>query len=192
VPALLRDSGDASPNASGGPSSAAPPTVRNSDGGTPSVQNSPEPAKPAPAGWRLHRDPSGFSIAVPVGWQESREGSLVEFRDPDSDRFLRVDQRAAAGSDPYEDWLAQQPSVSRQLPGYRDDRIRPLRYRGWPAADWEYIWGRPGSLTHVLNRNVVPNDDRAYALYFSTPHAEWERDRAEYFTVFVETFSPAP
>jgi hypothetical protein len=174
-----RDDGSA-PEASPSPS----PTVSSSP------TASPEAAAPPPAGFVLHRDPTGFSIAVPRGWREERDGSIVDFRDPTSGRFIRIDQRADPRTDPYDDWIARQPTYEQELPGYDLIRIANAEYRGWPTADWEFRWGARGSeRSHVLIRNVVPNQFHGYALYWSTPDAQWKKDLL-YFDVFVRTFAP--
>ena len=170
----------------------APPTDRGAAAGgavPPGTTSSPEPAAPPPVGFRLHRDPTGFSIAVPNGWRAVRDGTLVDFRDPDSSRFLRIDQRSNPRGDPYDDWIGQQPEVAKRLAGYDLKRIARVRYRGWPTADWEFTWGSGAAPLHVLNRNVVPNQFRAYALYWSTSDSRWAVDR-ELFDVIASTFSP--
>ncbi|MFL6129368.1 MAG: hypothetical protein ACJ73E_09920 [Mycobacteriales bacterium] len=151
---------------------------------------SPEPAAPPPAGFRLHRDPTGFSIAVPTGWREERDGSLVDFRDPTSSRFIRIDQRNNPRTDPYDDWIRQEPTSKQRLPGYDLIRIGAVQYRGWPTADWEFTWGpRGGQRSHVRIRNVVPNDFHGYAIYWSTTDGQWTQD-LPYFDVLVRTFAP--
>lgn len=168
------------------PVSSAPPTDRGADAST----SSPEAAAPPPPGFRLHRDPTGFSIAVPDGWREVRDGTLVDFRDPTSSRLIRIDQRPNPRYDPYADWLSQEPAVKARLPGYDLDRIAVVQYRGWPTADWEFTWGAPGrERIHVLNRSVVPHSGRGYALYWSTPDSQWTDD-LDLFATFVSTFSP--
>ncbi len=153
---------------------------------------SPEPAAPPPAGFVLHRDPSGFSIAVPRGWRLERDGSIVDFRDPTSSRFIRIDQRADPRTEPYDDWIAREPTYKADLPGYDLIRIANVMYRNWPTADWEFSWGARGSeRSHVLIRNVVPNEYHGYALYWSTTDARWKKD-LPYFETFVRTFAPKP
>lgn len=191
LPRILDDSRTGTPPASN--PVPAPPTDRGAAAGGTVPQpgtSSPEPAALPPAGFRLHRDPTGFSIAVPTGWRAVRDGNLVDFRDPDSNRFLRIDQRTNPRGDPYDDWISQQPEVAKQLAGYDLKRIARVQYRGWPTADWEFTWGARTAQLHVLNRNVVPSRLRAYALYWSTSDSRWVADR-ELFDVIASTFSPA-
>jgi hypothetical protein len=184
VPYLInrsREGGIGSPQAT--PSSAVPTT-------SPSSMASPVAAAAPPAGFQLHRDQTGFSIAVPNGWREERDGSIVDFPDPTSSRFIRIDQRADPRTDPYDDWIGLEPAYKQRLPGYRLIRIANVEYRDWRTADWEFTWGAPGSeRSHVIIRNVVPNEFHGYALYWSTPDSHWKKD-LPYFDTFVRTFAP--
>jgi serine/threonine protein kinase len=193
IPVLV---GRDEPAGSAGPAASpvVPPEPQATDragNSSSTATSSPEPAATPPAGFGLHQDPTGFSIAVPEGWTVSRDGGLVDFRDPDSTRFLRVDQRSNPRTDPYEDWLARSKALAPQLPGYELKRISLVGYRGWPAADWEYLWSPSGQdRQHVLIRNVVSSRTRGYALYFSAPDRTWTTD-LRIFDVFTRTFSPA-
>jgi hypothetical protein len=175
-------------DASGSPPQAGPKSASPTDPASGSPR--PEAAAPPPAGFRLHRDRTGFSIAIPSGWREERDGSIVDFRDPTSSRFIRIDQRADPRTDPYDDWIGLEPTYKRRLPGYDLLRIENVPYRGWPAADWEFTWGASGSeRSHVRIRNVVPNQYHGYALYWSTTDSGWTKD-LPYFDIFVRTFAP--
>jgi hypothetical protein len=172
----------------GSASEAGPPPAPTTTG--PPATPSPPAAAPPPAGFVLHRDPTGFSIAVPRGWRQERNGSTVDFRDPDSGRFIRIDQRADPSTAPYDDWVSREATYKAELPGYDLVRIANVIYRGWPTADWEFTWGARGSeRSHVLIRNVVPNQQHGYALYWSTADTRWTKD-LPYFDVFVRTFAP--
>ena len=58
------------------------------------------------------------------------------------------------------------------------------------AADWEFTFYEDGQLTHVLNRNILVNSHRAYALYWSTAATRWTSSY-HLFRVFAATFRPA-
>jgi len=130
-----------------------------------------------PAGMRSYTDPTGFSVAVPAGWQVDRRGGRVYLRDPASPAYLLVDQTTDPAADPVADWRTQEQVVSRRLSNYRLIGIRPVRMGQWRGADWEFTHGRG---THVLNRNLVTGPNRAYALYWSAPDSAWSRSRAEF------------
>jgi eukaryotic-like serine/threonine-protein kinase len=142
-----------------------------------------------PAGFRLHRDPTGFTVAVPRGWTRSKRGTSVFFRDPGGSSYLQVDTTTKPKPDALKDWRKQEASVARRFPGYQRLRLERVNYRGWNAADWEFTW-RSGGTVHVLNRNIRVNNRRAYALYWSVPANEWVVRRNDFNTV-AATFAPA-
>jgi hypothetical protein len=144
-----------------------------------------------PSGFVLHRDRTGFSVAIPAGWRAVRNDPRVDFREPGGGRFLRIDQTDSPKGDPLTDWQNQETFVSNKLPGYR--LVRPIArvdYRGWDAADWEFTWTSGGTTIHVLNRNVVPRPTKAYALYWSVPDSQWDSSR-RIFDIAARTFQPA-
>ncbi|WP_146898358.1 serine/threonine-protein kinase [Cellulomonas aerilata] len=127
-----------------------------------------------PDGFQWHEDPTGFGVAVPAGWTVEREGPRVYLHDPATAAYLLVDQTDEPAPDPVEDWRRQEPVVADRLAGYaRVGEIEAVDFRGWRAADWEFVFG-PGQRTHVLNRNLVTAPDQAYALYWSVPSSRWD------------------
>ncbi|MGH8895324.1 MAG: hypothetical protein ACRDWY_18755, partial [Actinomycetes bacterium] len=143
----------------------------------------------APAGFTTYEDPSGFSVAVPEGWQaEQVSATAVDIKEPGTSRFLRIDQTDDPEDDPKKDWEEQEKSVEDELPDYERIAIEEVDYNGWPAADWEFTFG--DSPTHVLNRGFVPSDERGYALYLSTPDEQWA-ESVGVFQTAAETFIPA-
>jgi serine/threonine protein kinase len=155
---------------------------------TPPTSGSAPPANGVPAGYRLYHDRTGFSVAVPDGWTATQHGATaVDFKDPGSSRFLRVDQTDQPKGDPKKDWERQEKSVRDRLPAYQRISIESVDYKGWPAADWEFTFG-PG--THVRNRGFVPNSSHGYALYLSTPEGQWQTSQ-DVFQTAADTFTPA-
>jgi hypothetical protein len=143
-----------------------------------------------PAGMERYTDPTGFSVAVPQGWQAERDGPRVYLRDPASSAYLLVDQTDSPAADPVADWQQQEPAVAGRLANYeRVGEIEAVDFRGWEAADWEFVFG-PGQGTRVLNRNVATGPDRAYALYWSVPSSRWEELLPVHEQV-VGSFTPA-
>ena len=148
-------------------------------------------AAAVPAGFELYTDPTGFSVAVPAGWEAEREGPRVYISDPASRAYLLVDQTDDPEPDAVADWQQQEPAVADRLENYaRIGEIEAVDYRGWQAADWEFVFG-PDHSTHVLNRNVITGPDRAYALYWSVPSSQWEAMLPVHEQI-AATFQPAP
>lgn len=174
------------------PSSPAPaaPGTPGRAGATPPAPGSSGPG-PLPAGYSWYRDPTGFSIGVPSGWQASHQGHLVYLRDPGSGRFLIIDQTTHPKPDPLADWQQQQASRRDSYPGYHLIRLQPVRYaQAERAADWEFTYTNGNQPVHVLNRNILASPHHAYALYWSTPASQWQAS-FHYFRAFAATFRPA-
>ena len=144
-------------------------------------------AERLPPGERPERVP----VAVPDGWRRSKEGTRTYFKEPGGRRFLMVDQTRQPKPDALSDWRQQEQYVSQRLNGYRRIGIRRVDYRDFNAADWEFTWQPSSGPLHVLNRNIRVSDRRAYAIYWSTPSAQWNSSR-RYFSTFADTFTPAP
>lgn len=143
-----------------------------------------------PAGFELWSDPTGFSVAVPAGWEAEQDGPRVYLRDPGSAAYLMVDQTDDPAADAVADWRQQEPSVAARLENYeRIGEIEAVDFRGWEAADWEFVFGRSQG-TRVLNRNVIPAPDQAYALYWSVPASQWDAMLPVHEQV-VASFQPA-
>lgn len=143
-----------------------------------------------PAGFSWYHDPTGFSIGVPPSWQISHQGHYVYVTDPDSNRFLIIDQTTHPEPDPLADWRQQEPYRISTSPGYHRIRLQTVHYpQAEKAADWEFTFYTNGQLTHVLNRNILVNGHHAYALYWSTPESAWAAS-FHLFQDFAATFRP--
>jgi serine/threonine protein kinase len=183
--------------AAAGPSAAASSrpaatTPRATTSPTPAATTGPTSAETGgvPAGFRSHRDPTGFQVAVPRGWTRSVRGTSVYFRAPSGGSYLQVDTTTKPKADALKDWKKQETAVARRLPGYHRLRLERVRYRGWNAADWEFTWRPAGGSVHVLNRNIRVDDHRAYALYWSVPVSQWASRRSAFDTI-AGSFEPA-
>jgi hypothetical protein len=134
----------------------------------------------------MRKDPTGFQVAVPDGWQPVRNGTRVDYREPGGSRFLRVDQTNSPKPDAKADWERQEQSVSQRLPNYHRIKIVAVDYRDYNTADWEFTFGNN---THVMNRGMNTGA-KGYALYFSSPNGQWDASQSIMQTVY-RTFRPA-
>ena len=128
---------------------------------------------------------------MPTGWNRSKDGSIVYFRDANSGRVLGIDQTDKPASDPVADWTGKAAyRVGRgDFPGYRQVRIVEVRY--WQkAADWEYTFTSNGSRRHVNNRGFVVSKSQAYGIYWQARDADWADARADLQLIF-DSFRPA-
>lgn len=170
-------------------------TETESESAEPTDEEAAEPTEDAadgiPDGFVPYEDPSGFTIAIPAGWEPTIEGPRTTFVEPGGGRFLRVDQTTTPQDDPVADWENQEGPVSGRLGGYERIVIEPVEYRDYDAADWEFTWQPDdGERLHVRSRNLITTPgEQAYALYWSVPDSQWE-DSLPLFDTFAETFKP--
>ena len=146
-----------------------------------------------PAGFHRFTNSTGFSIGVPDGWQIQHVGHYVYLHDPSNGGiFLLIDQSDQPKPDPLADWQQQAANRASGYPGYHLIRLAAVSYpQAEKAADWEFTYDNNGVAVHILNRNILANASHAYALYWSTPEADWAADY-HYFQAFAATFTPAP
>ncbi|MEP6697577.1 MAG: protein kinase [Pseudonocardiales bacterium] len=196
-PSTRRPSGAAQPRTSAAhptPSTSPGPTESSGAAGGSSGAGGSAPGGAStviPPGFVRYTDSvNGFSVAVPAGWQRtSHVGSLsdgqLDFRDPNSSRFLRFGYTTDPKDDPVADWENQEKRLSSK-PGYHRISIKAVYYRGWPTADWEFLLGS----THVRDRGFKVDASHGYAIYLSAPDSTWSAS-LHYFDVAASTFQPA-
>ncbi|GAA3769778.1 hypothetical protein GCM10022225_65740 [Plantactinospora mayteni] len=176
-----------------GPTASAPPTPTpaptSAQPTQPAVTPTGQAAPQLPAGWRLHRDSTGFSVPVPNGWTVRRDGPRVRFNDPNSRRFLMIDQTNQPRPDPVADWREQERDRRGNYRNYQLVTIQAVDY--WlKAADWEWLHDEGGVRMHVRNRGFVTSSKKAYAIRWDTEAADWDRELAT-FKIIADGFQPA-
>jgi serine/threonine protein kinase len=167
---------------------------------TPSSSPRPSSPKPTtagvPEGFRLHKDPTGFSMAVPQEWKgpekRSYARSSVFFFAPERDTYIQVDQTSSPSQSALADWERLSKNGSNQFSGYKVIKVAPVTEggpitdrSGKKSADWEFTHGS----THVLNRGFVMSG-HGYAILLSAPDRGWNDTRDRLAPVY-ETFEPA-
>ncbi|MEU6997758.1 protein kinase [Nonomuraea sp. NPDC046570] len=179
---------------SSGPSSTSAPAPSATPTTAP-PSPSPTPEKTAaeiPAGWKSYKDKTGFSVALPKGWDEfKREGTRVYFRGPgaSSNSFLMIDEAPNPGPDPHKDWKQQEKSARYGFGGYELLGIKKVDYMK-AASDWEFTWRTNSGKSRVRNRGFITDNGRGYAIYWHTLAKNWKRD-LQFFDTFASTFKPA-
>ena len=187
-----RPAGRPSATASTPPPAATPTAGSGGAGLAPAPGTGAGSSAPIPAGFHRYQDPTGFSIAMPDGWGVSHQGHYAYLTPPSGAEFLLIDQSSHPQPNPLADWRQQEANRESTYPGYHRIRLVAIRYpQAEKAADWEFTYDRQGVLTHVLNRNILANSAHAYALYWSTPQAEWGASW-HIFQILARTFQPAP
>ncbi len=178
----------ASTRASTRPSAAASTDSGGATRGTGSTSSG-RGAGGVPAGFQAYRDPSGFSLVIPAGWSVSHQGTTLYVKQPGGRAYLQVPQTTQPKPDALADWQQQAAYGASHFNGYKQLRLERVAYKGWDAADWEFLWTASGGPLHVLDRNVRVSDRRAYALYWSVPAQDWAQRQRD-FAVIAESFRP--
>ena len=143
---------------------------RGDDGGGERTATTAAPSAPA-AGMQTYVDETtGYRVAYPKGWRVSRPGgNRVDFRDPDSPAYLRVDWVKPPGSSPVGAWRTQSASFRSRYGDYRELSIEAVTFKGFEGARWEYTYA--GQRASNLGF-VTPT--YGFALNFQTSAGAWD------------------
>lgn len=187
VPLLSKGDDEKTPaaNPTGAAATSAPPTtapaVPPPTGGAPSPTPSATPsATPSvdpnalPAGWKLHRDPTGFALPIPDGWVRSQvDGNTVVFNQSNGPGELLVQWTSTPAPDAVKDWQGQESSRKRFVTNYQNLGIKACDF--WKTCgDWEWLETRDGQRIHVRNRGFVTASNRGYALRWEIAEKDWQ------------------
>jgi serine/threonine protein kinase len=175
------------------PAATTPPPATPGPTATGGSTEGPAPptALALPPGWHLHRDPTGFTVAVPASWTISRRGTIVYFDEPNGGRLLGIDQTKQPQPDPVADWTGKERyRVARgDFPNYERVRLEAVDYFT-KAADWEFKYTRDGVRLHVNNRGFITSPTQAYGMWWSTPDSQWAASVND-LALIQRSFTPA-
>ncbi|MEV4458221.1 serine/threonine-protein kinase [Microbispora sp. NPDC049633] len=191
---------DSTSDSTSGDAEPTPEYTRSSASGEPSEEPSeepsPEPPTPTaaalPAGWKVHRDRLGFSIALPSGWVPyGREATRVRFHHPSGRDYLQVDLTPWETTDPMAAVRTVEAASTKKgyLRDYERIGVTDTEYLGVPAADWEFTHRTDAGRVRVLDRAFRLDDGRCVALYWQVADSRWTSGLS-YFRVFERTFRP--
>ncbi|MEN3538611.1 protein kinase [Microbispora sp. ZYX-F-249] len=162
----------------------------------PSAEPSPKSPTPTaatlPAGWKVHHDRLGFSIALPSGWVPYlREATRVRFHHPSGRDYLQVDLTPWETDDPMAAVRTVESASTKKgyLRDYERIGVTSTEYLGVPAADWEFTHRTDAGRVRVLDRAFRLDDGRCVALYWQVADSRWTSGLS-YFRVFERTFRP--
>ncbi|HEV2451938.1 MAG TPA: protein kinase [Streptosporangiaceae bacterium] len=177
-----------------GPSSSGGRPSHSAGGGAPAL----------PAGYTWYSQPAastgttaGFRLAVPLGWNVTRNGLTTYIRSPSGGRFMEVDLTPQTYRPAMTEarWLQMRTRQEGKFPGYRRISIRPVSVHGTSGAEWTFTWLEPG-VGRVVARDYLFNlntdaGTQSYALYASAPLPTWP-SAAPLQTEALTTFHPLP
>ncbi|MET8042779.1 serine/threonine-protein kinase [Micromonospora sp. NPDC005215] len=143
-------------------------------------------------GWTWHDDPTGFRIAVPVGWTRWTEGAVTCFREHDGARVLSV-EAGPARADPVAYWKAEEARLTTGdalLTGYLRVDISAMNiFEG--GAVWECGWeNAAGDQLHSFRLLANTSAERSYTVSWLTKEFDWQVNAA-YLPMIRQSFTPA-
>ncbi|WP_240809684.1 serine/threonine protein kinase [Actinomadura sp. WMMA1423] len=195
--ALANNGGDGKGGAEQGQKkgTTAPSSTGKASSSSPAKSKKPSPA--VPAGFRTHKDRSGYSIAVPDAWKgPERKNGGDFFYAPDRNTYIQIDQTDEPGPSAIDDWRRQERGGSNWA-GYKKIKIAatgdrppvPDTGNGDKSADWEFTYDGDGGRVHILNRGFVTKG-HGYAILLRAPEDEWDEVYSELQPVY-RSFKPA-
>jgi tRNA A-37 threonylcarbamoyl transferase component Bud32 len=196
---FVRSSGAAGPRGKSGTSHAATGPGTSSSPGSGSTA----PAA-LPAGYTWYSQPAtatettaGFRMAVPSGWQASRNGFVTYIKDPSGPGFIEVDltQHTYPSDMAEARWLQAKTRSQHKFPGYRRIALRPTEIAGSPGAIWAFSWLEQGA-GRVIAQDYLFNlpaagTTQSYAVYTSAPRASWSQ-AAQTIDEAIQSFQLLP
>jgi hypothetical protein len=151
-------------------------------------------ARALPAGYHWYSQPiapgtvAGFAMAMPDGWQVSRQGTVTKVRDTVTGGTITASFTPFLRSGPVREAQALEAAAASTgaYPGYRRLAITPWLLHGRPAGVWRFSYRQPG--TGLIEGLEVVSDlpaaggPQPYELRVTAPAANWPASRA----VFAE------
>lgn len=202
--ALLMHRGDG--DGGGTPTSSAPGTTTSTSASpTPTVTvtrgaaGSPAATGPAaansrtaPSGYRLARDPAGFSLAVPEDFTRDPQGERVFYLSPGETFRLGIKVARPGPGGPLAVMRRSAADGASTNPGYHDGRVTRTTHDGHPGALWEFTWKGFSAAEGPRHTYDLCWEEggRMYDVWVSAPVGKVAEAR-EYFDVAVDTFAPS-
>ncbi|MFE1752636.1 serine/threonine-protein kinase [Streptomyces anandii] len=185
------------PASSPGPRSPSPASSSSSSSSSSSGAASPASSssgagRNAPSGYRLVRDPGGFSVAVPDGFTRRPQGERIFYVSPGETFRLGIKIADPGAGGPLGVMRRADAAGPDTNPGYHDGRVTAATHDGHPAALWEFSWN--GFSTAEGPRHTYDlcwdQDGQMYDVWVSAPVGK-VREAKEYFDVALDTFAAA-
>lgn len=150
---------------------------RNTDGSEQRIE--------IPEGWTTYENPdTGYSLAYPQDWgiEEGRgTEQSIDFVDPDTGAYMRVDWTDTPGPSAQGAWEAQEPSFEAGHANYERIAMEPTTFQDYEASEWEYMWGNDTTY-HAINLGFVTGD-YGFALNYQAPEDSWADLQDEFETM---------
>lgn len=160
------------------------------------------PADPSPAAWKPPPVPTGYhlvqekglgvSFPVPNGWTRQQKSPVeVDYIAPGGLVGLKVNVLDFASPDHLRHWKDVEEQLKTEVDGYRLGRMQETKFRGEPAAVWEFTFKGRVREFRAIDLGFGREGGNEYALYLSAPKDEWNR-HVSVFNVLRDGFRPGP
>jgi len=181
---------------------------RDENGGRPAASVSQSPtgtgttSPPAQSAWKVYHDPWGFDLSLPKGWTRkvygvSDDGSIkqVDYTPDNGEHFVRI---AIDTSPDFPTAYAHQLDLEVQLQrlvDYKRVTLEGNTYRDRPGSLWDYTWTAQAKDTpypgprRAIEETYTSRDGIEYAIYMSTPAADWATTSKQFKSV-LQGWSP--
>ncbi|MFG2375961.1 serine/threonine-protein kinase [Streptomyces sp. NPDC048504] len=180
------------------------------DGGpSASVSHSPTatgatPSSPAqgslPANWEVHHDPWGFDVSLPKGWKRKVYGDAdgikqVDYTPDNGKHFVRIAIDTSPDFPTAYDHQLDLEVQLQKLVAYQRVTLEANTYRDRPGSLWDYTWTALAKDTpfpgprRAIEETYMSRDGVEYAIYMSSPAADWARTSTQFKTV-LQSWSP--
>ena len=143
--------------------------------------------------WQTYHDPSGFAVRLPPGWAvASTTPGEVQFTGAPGGFALVVAWSTHPRANALADWRQQAARKAAADSSYRQISIRRVSYRGYNAADWQFIDIYQGVRIRVIDRTfIVRAGQLAYTIELYGPVGQWPGVYASIWHPLVTSFRPA-
>ncbi|MET7489410.1 serine/threonine-protein kinase [Streptomyces sp. NPDC005538] len=190
---LMRGDGD---GGTGGASPVSSAPLTSTHAGTPSSPPTPTPSATAntpsaPSGYRVARDPDGFSLAVPEDFVRVPQGERIFYMSPGQTFRLGIKMSDPETGGPLAVMKSAAAKGAATNPGYHDGKVTDTTHYGHPAALWEFTWNGFSAAEGPRHTYDMcwEQDGRMYDVWVSAPVGK-VREAKEHFDVALDTFGP--
>jgi hypothetical protein len=144
--------------------------------------------------WTTYQDPGEFSIDLPPGWAATSTSSTeVKFAGPQPGFVVLVEWTYTPHTDAAATWRQLSDGKAASDPAYRENFIRPIQYRDYNAADWEFTDDYPpGQNNEFYDRGfVVHPGTLGFAIELYGPADQFQSVYTRLWPKLTTTFQPA-
>ncbi|MFF1451901.1 serine/threonine-protein kinase [Streptomyces sp. NPDC058274] len=141
-----------------------------------------------PGDWVRINDVEGFSLALPKGWKRQANGTQIDYTPDGGKHFVRI---AVDDSPDFDNSYVHQLDLEQQLKklqNYKRVSLQSNTYRDRPGSLWDFTWtaGKdtafPGP-RRAIEQTYLGRDGVEYAIYMSSPVADWDTAREQFDAV---------